>query len=101
MEEFLANMLEIRVIGREWRRDVLRGVEHDTWRDLIRWSWKSRLAGPVAERHVACRVAGKFTRVSPKFWETVWMRISRKIDELERGDCCFVHVAVVDWWKRC
>ncbi|KAK9096551.1 hypothetical protein Sjap_022048 [Stephania japonica] len=40
---------------------------HDTWRDLIRWKVKMRLAGPVVERHVAGNCAGEFVRVSPKF----------------------------------
>ncbi|KAK9116168.1 hypothetical protein Sjap_015115 [Stephania japonica] len=66
---------------------VLADVSEDDWLECC-WKVKMRLAGPVAERHVAGNCAGEFARVSPKFWETVWMRISRQIDELERGDGC-------------
>ncbi|KAK9095731.1 hypothetical protein Sjap_021228 [Stephania japonica] len=49
-------------------------------------SW--RLAGPVAERHVAAGTRAEVARLLAKIWETAWARISRQIDEMERGDGC-------------
>ncbi|KAK9137789.1 hypothetical protein Sjap_008383 [Stephania japonica] len=79
------------VAERDWRR-----VEAVTWpegpgdtcRFVIGWSWKLRLAGPVAERHVAVQNSDQFARLLAKIWETAQARIPRKIDELDLKRTC-------------
>ncbi|KAK9090704.1 hypothetical protein Sjap_023881 [Stephania japonica] len=54
----------------------------------------------IAERHVACEWRA-VARLLAKIWEFMWLCISRKIDQLERGDGRVDDVADVRWLRRC
>ncbi|KAK9085421.1 hypothetical protein Sjap_025832 [Stephania japonica] len=65
-----------------------KGRARDTWRDLIRWSWKLRLLWTSRGATRGGRDAAKSRDYLRRSGRQRRARISRRIDELERGDGC-------------